>query len=151
MTNSRGGLISLGAEILFLACGWARPRALVTAGACRAQNAPRAAMVRAGLAFRADRGPDWRRSRVRRVRGLHALAGNSDCCRSNYGPGHFWSWRSNDQGISNHRIRLGSFWVIYTRYDSTTDYFVWSRSTTIIYRRFRTAALSARRWGCGSS
>ena len=123
MTNSRGGLISLGAEILFLAVVG------TTANSRKGQRLPRGerarqAMVRAGLAFALI---------VVLIGGAVAFGGSEVFTRllgtptasdPTTGRAHFW-------GVALEVIKaypitgsgLGSFGVIYTRYDSRNGLF----------------------------
>ncbi len=123
MTNSRGGVISLGAEILFLAVVG------TTAHSRNGQRLPRrerarVAMVRAGLAFALI---------VALIGGALAfggadiftrLLGTPTASDPTTGRAHFWSVALNV--IKAYPITgsgLGSFGVIYTRYDSRNGLF----------------------------
>jgi O-antigen ligase len=117
MTNSRGGMISLGAEIVFL----------VIVASIRPQNADRisrierarAAMLRAGLAFALV---------VLLIGGVFAIGGSDSFSRllgtpsaadPTTGRAHFWNVTLDI--IKAHPIvgtGLGAFGVVYTRYDS---------------------------------
>jgi O-antigen ligase len=117
MTNSRGGLISLGAEILFLAV-------IAGPGAKYSRRIPkgervRSALLRAGLAFALV---------VVLIGGALAVGGGGIFSRflgtvnasdPTTGRAHFWSVTLNI--IKAYPVMgsgLGSFSVIYTRYDS---------------------------------
>ena len=122
MTNSRGGMISLGAEILFLAV-------VAGPGLQRGQRRPRgerirSAVLRAGLAFAlvvaliggalAFGGSD----------ALMRLLGTPTAADPTTGRAHFWSVAVDV--IKAYPIvgsGLGSFGVIYTRYDSRNGLF----------------------------
>jgi O-antigen ligase len=118
MTNSRGGAISLGAEILFLAVVGTTARSRHGQRVPRRERA-RAAMVRAGLAFALI---------VALIGGALAfggadiftrLLGTPTASDPTTGRAHFWSVALNV--IKAYPITgsgLGSFGVIYTRYDS---------------------------------
>ena len=118
MTNSRGGFISLGAEILFLAVVGTTARTRQGHRVPRAERA-RAAMVRAGLAFALM---------VVLIGGALAfggaevftrLLGTPTAADPTTGRAHFWSVALDV--IKAYPITgsgLGSFGVIYTRYDS---------------------------------
>ena len=123
MTNSRGGVISLGAEILFLAVVG------TTARTHRGQRLPRgerarAAMVRAGLAFMLI---------VALIGGALAfggadiftrLLGTPTASDPTTGRAHFWSVALDV--IKAYPVTgsgLGSFGVIYTRFDSRNGLF----------------------------
>jgi len=122
MTNSRGGIISLGAEILFL---------VVVAGPAlrRGHRRPRnerirAALLRAGLAFALV---------VALIGGAIAFGGSAALIRllgtpnasdPTTGRAHFWSVAVDV--IKAYPVigsGLGSFSVIYTRYDSRNGMF----------------------------
>lgn len=118
MTNSRGGVISLGAEILFVAVVGTVARTLRGQRLPRLERA-RAAMVRAGLASLlivaliggalAFGGPDI----------FTRLLGTPTAADPTTGRAHFWSVALNI--IKAYPITgsgLGSFGVIYTRFDS---------------------------------
>ncbi len=122
MTNSRGGMISLGTEILFLGV-------IAGPGLRRGQSRPReqrvrAALIRAGLAFAliialiggalAFGGSD----------ALMRLLGTPTAADPTTGRAHFWSVAVDV--IKAYPIvgsGLGSFGVIYTRYDSRNGSF----------------------------
>jgi O-antigen ligase len=123
MTNSRGGAISLGAEILFLAVVGTTARSRHGQRLPRRERA-RAAMVRAGLAFLLI---------VALIGGALAfggadiftrLLGTPTASDPTTGRAHFWSVALNV--IKAYPITgsgLGSFGVIYTRYDSRNGLF----------------------------
>jgi len=123
MTNSRGGLISLGAEILFLAVVGTTARSRHGRRLPRTERA-RAAMVRAGLAFALI---------VVLIGGAVAFGGSEAFTRllgtptaadPTTGRAHFWSVAL--EVIKAYPITgsgLGSFGVIYTRYDSHNGLF----------------------------
>jgi O-antigen ligase len=123
MTNSRGGLISLGAEILFLAVVGTAARTRQGHRVPRAERV-RAAMVRAGLAFALI---------VVLIGGAVAFGGSEVFTRllgtptaadPTTGRAHFW--RVALDIIKAYPITgsgLGSFGVIYTRYDSRNGAF----------------------------
>jgi O-antigen ligase len=123
MTNSRGGVISLGAEILFLAVVGTAARSRQGQRLPRAERA-RAAMVRAGLAFALI---------VALIGGALAfggadiftrLLGTPTASDPTTGRAHFWSVALDV--IKAYPITgsgLGSFGVIYTRYDSRNGLF----------------------------
>ena len=123
MTNSRGGVISLGAEILFLAVVGTTARSRNGQRLPRRERA-RVAMVRAGLAFAlimaliggalAFGGTDI----------FTRLLGTPTASDPTTGRAHFWSVALNV--IKAYPITgsgLGSFGVIYTRYDSRNGLF----------------------------
>ena len=123
MTNSRGGVISLGAEILFLAVVGTTARSRNGQRLPRSERA-RAAMVRAGLAFMLI---------VALIGGALAFGGSDIFTRllgtptasdPTTGRAHFWSVALDV--IKAYPITgsgLGSFGVIYTRYDSRNGLF----------------------------
>jgi O-antigen ligase len=123
MTNSRGGLISLGAEILFLAVVGTTARSRQGHRLPRGERA-RAAMTRAGLAFALI---------VALIGGALAFGGSEVFTRllgtptasdPTTGRAHFWSVALDV--IKAYPITgsgLGSFGVIYTRYDSRNGLF----------------------------
>ena len=123
MTNSRGGVISLGAEILFLAVVGTTARSRHGQRLPRSERA-RAAMVRAGLAFLLI---------VALIGGAVAfggadiftrLLGTPTASDPTTGRAHFWSVALDV--IKAYPITgsgLGSFGVIYTRYDSRNGLF----------------------------
>jgi O-antigen ligase len=123
MTNSRGGAISLGAEILFLAVVGTTARSRHGQRLPRRERA-RAAMVRAGLASLLI---------VALIGGALAfggadiftrLLGTPTASDPTTGRAHFWSVALNV--IKAYPITgsgLGSFGVIYTRYDSRNGLF----------------------------
>jgi O-antigen ligase len=123
MTNSRGGVISLGAEILFLAVVGTTARSRHGQRLPRSERA-RAAMVRAGLAFMLI---------VALIGGAVAfggadiftrLLGTPTASDPTTGRAHFWSVALDV--IKAYPITgsgLGSFGVIYTRYDSRNGLF----------------------------
>lgn len=121
VTNSRGGIISLGAEILFLAV-------VAGPGLSRGQRQPRgqrirAALVRAGLAFGLV---------VVLIGGTVAIGGSAVFTRllgtpsaqdPTTGRSHFWNVTLDV--IKAYPVigsGLGSFGVIYTRYDSRNGF-----------------------------
>ena len=123
MTNSRGGVVSLGAEILFLAVVGTTARSRDGQRLPRAERA-RAAMVRAGLAFAliaaliggalAFGGADI----------FTRLLGTPTAADPTTGRAHFWSVALDV--IKAYPVAgsgLGSFGVIYTRYDSRNGLF----------------------------
>ena len=123
MTNSRGGIISLGAEILFLAVVGTTARARRGRHVPRGERA-RAAMLRAGLALAlvvvliggavAFGGADI----------FTRLLGTPTASDPTTGRAHFWSVTLKI--IKAYPITgsgLGSFGVIYTRYDSRNGLF----------------------------
>lgn len=123
MTNSRGGVVSLAAEILFLAVVGTAARTRKGQRIPRAERA-RAAMVRAGLAFAlivaliggalAFGGPDI----------FTRLLGTPTASDPTTGRAHFWSVALDV--IKAYPVAgsgLGSFGVIYTRYDSRNGLF----------------------------
>ena len=122
MTNSRGGIISLGAEILFLAV-------VAGPGLRRGERRPRAqrirsALLRAGLAFGLI---------VVLIGGVIAVGGSDVFTRllgttnaedPTTGRAHFWSVTLDV--IKAYPVvgsGLGSFSVIYTRYDSRNGFY----------------------------
>jgi O-antigen ligase len=122
MTNSRGGMLSLGAEILFLAM-------VAGPGLVRKESQPRAnrmraALVRAGLAFGLI---------VLLIGGALAIGGSSAFTRllgtinaadPTSGRTHFWS--ISLKVIKSHPFLgsgLGAFSVAYTRYDTYNGLF----------------------------
>lgn len=122
MTNSRGGIISLGAEILFLAVV-AGPGLLHGERRQRAQRI-RGALIRTGLAFGliviliggavALGGADV----------FNRLLGSANGSDPTMGRSHFWSVTLNV--IKAYPVSgsgLGSFGVIYTRYDSRNGFY----------------------------
>jgi O-antigen ligase len=123
MTNSRGGAISLGAEILFLAVVGTTARSRDGQRRPRRERA-RAAMIRAGLAFALI---------VALIGGALAFGGSEIFTRflgtptasdPTTGRAHFWSVAL--EVIKAYPITgsgLGSFGVIYTRYDSRNGSF----------------------------
>lgn len=123
MTNSRGGLISLGAEILFLAVVGTAARKRQGKRLPRGERA-RAAMMRAGLAFALL---------VALIGGAVAfggaevftrLLGTPTAADPTTGRAHFWNVTL--EIIKAYPITgsgLGSFGVIYTRYDSRNGSF----------------------------
>ena len=123
MTNSRGGVVSLGAEILFLAVVGTTARSRKGQRLPRAERA-RAAMVRAGLAFALI---------VALIGGALAfggadiftrLLGTPTASDPTTGRAHFWSVALDV--IKAYPVTgsgLGSFGVIYTRYDSRNGLF----------------------------
>ncbi len=123
MTNSRGGIISLGAEIMFLAVVGTTARSRNGQRLPRAERA-RAAMMRAGLAFVLI---------VALIGGAVAFGGSDIFTRllgtptasdPTTGRAHFWSVALDV--IKAYPITgsgLGSFGVIYTRYDSRNGLF----------------------------
>jgi O-antigen ligase len=123
MTNSRGGLISLGAEILFLAVVGTAARKRHGQRLPRGERA-RAAMIRAGLAFVLV---------VVLIGGAVAfggaevftrLLGTPTAADPTTGRAHFWNVTLDI--IKAYPITgsgLGSFGVIYTRYDSRNGSF----------------------------
>jgi O-antigen ligase len=123
MTNSRGGIISLGAEILFLAVVGTTARSSNGQRQPRGERA-RAAMVRTGLAFALI---------VALIGGAVAFGGSDIFTRllgtptasdPTTGRAHFWSVALDV--IKAYPITgsgLGSFGVIYTRYDSRNGLF----------------------------
>ena len=123
MTNSRGGVISLGAEILFLAVVGTTARTRHGQRLPRGERA-RAAMVRAGMAFALI---------VVLIGGALAFGGSDIFTRllgtptasdPTTGRAHFWSVAL--EVIKAYPITgsgLGSFGVIYTRYDSRNGLF----------------------------
>jgi O-antigen ligase len=123
MTNSRGGIISLGAEILFLAVVGTTARSRDGQRQFRGERT-RAAMVRAGLAFALI---------VALIGGAVAFGGSDIFMRllgtptasdPTTGRAHFWSVALDV--IKAYPITgsgLGSFGVIYTRYDSRNGLF----------------------------
>jgi O-antigen ligase len=123
MTNSRGGLISLGAEILFLAVVGTTARSRHGQRLPRGERA-RAAMIRAGLAFVLI---------VVLIGGAVAFGGSEVFTRllgtptaadPTTGRAHFWSVTLDV--IKAYPVTgsgLGSFSVIYTRYDSRNGAF----------------------------
>lgn len=121
MTNSRGGIISLGAEILFLAV-------VAGPGLNRGERQPRgrrirSALLRAGLAFGLI---------VVLIGGTIAIGGSEVFTRllgtpsaedPTTGRGHFWNVTLDV--IKAYPVvgsGLGSFSVIYTRYDTRNGY-----------------------------
>lgn len=122
MTNSRGGIISLGAEILFLLLVTG-PRASRGERRPRGERA-RAALLRAGLAFALI---------VALIGGALALGGSEVFTRllgspnaddPTTGRAHFWNVTLDV--IKAYPIvgsGLGSFSVIYTRYDSRNGFY----------------------------
>ncbi|HSP61806.1 MAG TPA: O-antigen ligase family protein [Pyrinomonadaceae bacterium] len=123
MTNSRGGVISLGAEIIFLAVVGTTARNRSSQRLPRGERA-RAAMVRAGMAFALI---------VVLIGGALAFGGSDIFTRllgtpaasdPTTGRAHFWSVALDV--IKAYPITgsgLGSFGVIYTRYDSRNGLF----------------------------
>ena len=123
MTNSRGGLISLGAEILFLTIVGTTARTRQGHRQSRSERA-RAAMLRAGLAFALI---------VVLIGGAVAFGGSDVFTRllgtptaadPTTGRAHFWSVALDI--IKAYPITgsgLGSFGIIYTRYDSRNGAF----------------------------
>jgi O-antigen ligase len=123
MTNSRGGVISLGAEIVFLAVVGTTARSRNGQRLPRSERA-RAAMVRAGLAFALI---------VALIGGavvfggadiFTRLLGTPTASDPTTGRAHFWSVALDV--IKAYPITgsgLGSFGVIYTRYDSRNGLF----------------------------
>src|SRR5713226_8586402 len=123
MTNSRGGIISLGAEIMFLAVVGTTARSRNGQRLPRAERA-RAAMMRAGLSFVLI---------VALIGGAVAFGGSDIFTRllgtptasdPTTGRAHFWSVALDV--IKAYPITgsgLGSFGVIYTRYDSRNGLF----------------------------
>jgi O-antigen ligase len=123
MTNSRGGIISLGAEIVFLAVVGTTARSRNGQRLPRGERA-RAAMVRVGLALALI---------VALIGGAVAFGGSDIFTRlletptasdPTTGRAHFWSVALNV--IKAYPITgsgLGSFGVIYTRYDSRNGLF----------------------------
>ena len=123
MTNSRGGVISLGAEILFLAVVGTTARSRHGQRLPRGERA-RAAMVRAGLSFMLI---------VALIGGALAfggadiftrLLGTPTASDPTTGRAHFWSVALDV--IKAYPITgsgLGSFGVIYTRFDSRNGLF----------------------------
>ena len=123
MTNSRGGIISLGAEILFLAVVGTTARSRNGQRLPRGERA-RAAMMRAGLAFALI---------VALIGGAFAFGGSDIFTRllgtptaadPTTGRAHFWSVALDV--IKAYPIAgsgLGSFGIIYTRYDSRNGLF----------------------------
>jgi len=117
MTNSRGGMISLGAEIVFLVIvASIRPR---NAERITRVERARAAMLRAGLAFGLV---------VVLIGGVIAIGGSDSFSRllgtpsaadPTTGRAHFWNVTLDI--IKAHPFvgtGLGAFGVVYTRYDS---------------------------------
>ena len=123
MTNSRGGLISLGAEILFLAVVGTTARSRHGRRLPRTERA-RAAMVRAGLAFALivvliGGALEFGGSEV-----FSRFLGTPTAADPTTGRAHFWSVAL--EVIKAYPITgsgLGSFGVIYTRYDSHNGLF----------------------------
>ena len=122
MTNSRGGIISLGAEILFLAVvagpglqhGERRPRA----------QRIRAALIRAGLAFGLIVVLIGGAVAVGGADVFNRLLGSANAADPTTGRSHFWSVTLNV--IKAYPVigsGLGSFGVIYTRYDSRNGFY----------------------------
>ena len=123
MTNSRGGIISLGAEILFLAVVGTAARKRDGHRLPRAERM-RAAMIRAGLAFALM---------VALIGGALAfggadvftrLLGTPAAADPTTGRAHFWNVTLDIiKGYPITGSGLGSFGVIYTRYDSHNGLF----------------------------
>ena len=123
MTNSRGGVISLGAEILFLAVVGTTARSRHGQRLPRSERV-RAAMVRGGLAFLLI---------VALIGGALAFGGSDIFTRllgtptasdPTTGRAHFWNVALDV--IKAYPITgsgLGSFGIIYTRYDSRNGLF----------------------------
>lgn len=122
MTNSRGGIISLGAEILFLAVvagpglrhGERRPRA----------QRIRAALIRAGLAFGLIVVLIGGAVAVGGADVFNRLLGSANTADPTTGRSHFWSVTLDV--IKAYPVMgsgLGSFGVIYTRYDSRNGFY----------------------------
>jgi O-antigen ligase len=145
MTNSRGGIISLAAEILFLVVisGPGLKRGVASRG-----QRLRAVLLRGGLAAGlvivlfvgviAVGGADV----------FSRLLGTVNAADPTTGRSHFWSVTMDV--IKAHPVigsGLGSFSVIYTRYDSRNGMFDWSKPITTISRYFRMAVSSAAFWG----
>jgi O-antigen ligase len=122
MTNSRGGIISLGAEILFLAVvagpglrhGERRPRV----------QRIRAALIRAGLAFGLIVVLIGGAVAVGGTDVFNRLLGSANGADPTTGRSHFWSVTLDV--IKAYPVigsGLGSFGVIYTRYDSRNGFY----------------------------
>jgi O-antigen ligase len=121
MTNSRGGIISLGAEILFLAV-------VAGPGLFRGQRKPRAdrvraALLRAGLAFGLIVALIGGTLAIGGSDAFTRLLGTSSAEDPTTGRSHFW--KTTIEVIKAYPVLgsgLGSFSVIYTRYDSRNGY-----------------------------
>lgn len=121
MTNSRGGIISLGAEILFLAV-------VAGPGLRRGERQPRgerirAALLRAGLAFGLIAVLIGGTVAIGGSEAFTRLLGTPSDQDPTTGRSHFWSVTLNV--IKAYPVigsGLGSFSVIYTRYDSRNGY-----------------------------
>jgi O-antigen ligase len=123
MTNSRGGLISLGAEILFLAVVGTTARSRHGRRLPRTERA-RAAMVRAGLAFALIMALIGGAVAYGGSEVFTRLLGTPTAADPTTGRAHFWSVTL--EVIKAYPITgsgLGSFGVIYTRYDSHNGLF----------------------------
>ena len=122
MTNSRGGIISLAAEILFLA-------AVAGPGLLRGERRPRAqrvrsALLRAGLAFGLIAVLIGGTIAVGGSDAFTRLLGTANTDDPTTGRAHFWSVTLDV--IKAYPIvgsGLGSFSVIYTRYDSHNGFY----------------------------
>ena len=122
LTNSRGGIISLAAEILFLAV-------VATPGLRRGERLPRAqrirsALLRAGLAFGLIAVLIGGTIAVGGSDVFTRLVGTPNAADPTTGRAHFWSVTLDV--IKAYPLvgsGLGSFSVIYTRYDSRNGVF----------------------------
>jgi len=122
LTNSRGGIISLAAEILFLAV-------VATPGLRRGERRPRAqrirsALLRAGLAFGLIAVLIGGTIAVGGSDVFTRLVGTPNAADPTTGRAHFWSVTLDV--IKAYPLvgsGLGSFSVIYTRYDSRNGVF----------------------------
>ena len=122
MTNSRGGIISLAAEILFLA-------AVAGPGLLRGERRPRAqrvrsALLRAGLAFGLIAVLIGGTIAVGGSDVFTRLLGTANADDPTTGRAHFWSVTLDV--IKAYPVLgsgLGSFSVIYTRYDSRNGFY----------------------------
>ena len=123
MTNSRGGFISLAAEIVFLAVVGATARTRNGHRVPRAERV-RAAMVRAGLAFALMAVLIGGALAFGGSEVFTRLLGTPAAADPTTGRAHFWSVAL--EVIKAYPIAgsgLGSFGVIYTRYDSRNGAF----------------------------
>src|SRR5258707_68091 len=122
MTNSRGGIISLAAEILFLVV-------VATPGLRRGERRPRAqrirsALLRAGLAFGLIAVLIGGTIAVGGSDVFTRLLGTPNAADPTTGRAHFWSVTLDV--IKAYPLvgsGLGSFGVIYTRYDSLNGFY----------------------------
>jgi O-antigen ligase len=122
MTNSRGGIISLAAEILFLVV-------VATPGRRRGERRPRAqrirsALLRAGLAFGLIAVLIGGTIAVGGSDVFTRLLGTPNAADPTTGRAHFWSVTLDV--IKAYPVAgsgLGSFGVIYTRYDSRNGFY----------------------------